>query len=54
MAALEAQRVRKARRERGPRDRRSERVKQKGSRPLGEVQRLWDAGMASSSHTSKQ
>ena len=52
MAAFEAQRVRKARRERGPRDRRGERVKRKGSRPLGEVQRLWDAGMASSSHQS--
>ena len=52
VAAFEAQRVRKARRERGPRDRRGERVKRKGSRPLEEVQRLWDAGMASSSHQS--
>ena len=52
MAAFEAQRERKARRERGPRDRRGERLKRKGSRPLGEVQRQWDAGMASSSHQS--
>ena len=52
VAAFEAQRVRRARRERGPRDRRGERVKRKGSRPLEEVQRLWDAGMTSSSHQS--
>ena len=52
MAAFDAQGVRKARHERGPRDRRSERVKRKDSRPLGEVQRLWNAGMASSLHQS--
>ena len=52
MAAFKAQRERKARGERGPRDSRGERVKRKGSRPLNEVQRLWDAGMASSSHQS--
>ena len=52
MAAFEAQRVRKARRERGPRDRRGERAKRKGSQPLGEVQRLWDAEMTSSSQKS--
>ena len=53
VAAFEAHRERKARRERGPRDYRGERAKRKGSRPLGEVQRLWDAGMASSSHQSR-
>ena len=51
-AAFGAQRERKARRERGPRDRRGERVKHKGSRPLDEVQPLWDADMTSSSHQS--
>ena len=50
VADFEARRDREARRERGPRERRSMRVTRKGARPLGEVQRLWDAGMTSSSH----
>ena len=52
VAAFEAQRARKARRERTPRDRRGDRVKRKDGRPLEEVQRHWDAGMTSSSHHS--
>ena len=52
VAAFEAQRARKARRERTSRDRRGDRVKRKDGRPLEEVQRQWDAGMASSSHHS--